>query len=106
MSLMKFPKDTPIRDKKLLDAFSFFCSRHYIGCLYCGSIDIQIHHGVYRSQQGSDEFDNLYPLCQYHHEIVHHFGKPKYYEIVELKAKLFKQLEFKLDLDLSEYYRE
>lgn len=37
-------------------------------CQNCGSLqDLQIHHRIYRSQQGDDALRNLVTLCAYCH---------------------------------------
>jgi 5-methylcytosine-specific restriction endonuclease McrA len=41
-------------------------------CQRCGSLDnLQIHHKVRRSQQGTDSLDNLVTLCAYCHMAEH-----------------------------------
>jgi 5-methylcytosine-specific restriction endonuclease McrA len=100
---MMFPKNKPIRDPKLLKGFHGFCVKHDVGCLKCGSPNIQIHHGIYRSQGGSDTWNNLYPLCQTCHEYVHFEGKPQYHHIVKLKGLEWRRLEQKLQMDLSKH---
>ena len=100
---MLFPKNKPLRDKRLLRKFWEFCKMHDIGCLKCGSPDIQIHHGIYRSQGGSDEFKNLYPLCTICHDVVHYDGKPAYEHIKKLKRLLWQLLEQRLSMDLSDH---
>jgi len=41
-------------------------------CQKCGSLkDLQIHHKVHRSQQGSDSLENLVTLCAYCHMAEH-----------------------------------
>lgn len=100
---MLLPKKKIVRNPRLLKQFHEFCMQHNIGCLYCDSPEIQVHHGIYRSQGGSDLPSNLYPLCQEHHDKVHHNGKPSYYEIKKLKEQKWLQLEQKLNVDLSDH---
>lgn len=40
-------------------------------CRWCGKTGEQLHHIVYRSQQGLDEASNLILLCQEHHMMAH-----------------------------------
>lgn len=99
---MMFPKKKRIKDPNIFKQFHEFCLKFDLGCLYCGSRDIQGHHGIYKSQQGDDTMKNMYPLCQQCHEYVHHVGKPAYNEIKELKRKKWQILEQKFKMDLSD----
>lgn len=40
-------------------------------CLECGHHIIEMHHAVFRSQQGRGTFRNLIPLCNEHHRKCH-----------------------------------
>jgi hypothetical protein len=46
-----------------------------IGCARCGKqdyvINMELHHKVFRSQGGSDEPENLEPLCHDCHFKIH-----------------------------------
>ena len=57
-------------------------------CNICGQIANSLHHIVYKSQGGSDEVDNIIPLCMKHHNQAH-FKKEPYITVEELmKIKL------------------
>lgn len=92
---MLLPKKVRVRDPKLLRSFHEFCVKHDIGCLICSNPNIQIHHGIYRSQGGSDTWDNLYPLCPKCHDVIHYDGKSGYWVIVERKESIWQQLNLK-----------
>ncbi len=101
---MMFPKSKPIRNSKLLKQFHEFCEKYNIGCLLCLSRDIQIHHGIYRSQQGSDEFKNLYPLCQVCHDKTHFVGVKDGLPIIKKeKRRKWLELEQRYSMDLSSH---
>lgn len=38
---------------------------------FCGNPFIEMHHVVFRSQQGRGGFRNLHPLCKKHHDLAH-----------------------------------
>ena len=39
--------------------------------MHCGEVAVDLHHIVFRSRGGSDNVDNLIPLCRHHHNLVH-----------------------------------
>jgi len=40
-------------------------------CEMCPCAAVDIHHIIYKSQGGSDEFENLIALCRKHHDQAH-----------------------------------
>ncbi len=40
-------------------------------CRACGSLNIELHHLVPRSQRGSDVASNIIPLCSRCHQLIH-----------------------------------
>lgn len=52
-------------------------------CAVCGKLATQLHHIKYKSQLGTDEPDNLIPLCFEHHAGHHDRNNPT---TEELKA--------------------
>ena len=52
-------------------------------CSVCGKMAVDIHHIVKRSQGGSDEVDNLIPLCRSCHDKAH-FKQEPYLTIEQL----------------------
>jgi len=40
-------------------------------CSDCGTVAVDIHHVVHKSQGGSDEVDNLIAVCRPCHESYH-----------------------------------
>jgi len=56
----------------------------WIPCQVCGATSTDIHHVVYKSQQGKDTADNLIALCRHHHDQAH-FKKEPYLKQEELK---------------------
>ena len=40
-------------------------------CEICGGLGSDVHHIIFRSQQGTDEACNLITLCRAHHEWAH-----------------------------------
>ena len=46
----------------------------YIPCSKCNKPAVDIHHIVFKSQGGSDEIENLIPLCRKCHDIAHGKG--------------------------------
>lgn len=43
----------------------------WIGCEECGKTAVDLHHRIKRSQGGSDEAENLVPLCRECHMKYH-----------------------------------
>jgi len=43
----------------------------FIACEVCGSVAVDIHHIVYRSQLGKNNIENLMALCRDHHNAAH-----------------------------------
>jgi 5-methylcytosine-specific restriction endonuclease McrA len=87
MSLMKFPKDTPIRDKKLLASYR---EKHTL-CQRCGSIGQEIHHIKFKGMGGAnvdDRHENLILLCIYCHKEAHGVNSRQMkLELQEIKRK-------------------
>jgi len=50
----------------------------YIGCMIpdCYKEASDIHHVIYKSQQGSDDVSNLCALCRTHHQAAHFLVEP------------------------------
>lgn len=42
-----------------------------IYCEICGAVATDLHHVKYRSEGGSDHYDNLVALCRPHHDFAH-----------------------------------
>jgi hypothetical protein len=40
-------------------------------CEVCGAVAVDVHHVLFKSQQGKDEIHNLILLCRYHHDMAH-----------------------------------
>ena len=40
-------------------------------CEICGSIAVDLHHIIYKSQGGSDSIDNIIALCRKCHDMAH-----------------------------------
>lgn len=51
--------------------FHGYCIEDVILCEECGSVAVDIHHIVKRSQGGSDEPENLIALCRKCHSKKH-----------------------------------
>jgi 5-methylcytosine-specific restriction endonuclease McrA len=43
----------------------------FIPCLGCGKKSVDIHHLLFRSHGGTNEIDNLAPLCRRCHDQAH-----------------------------------
>lgn len=37
----------------------------------CEQVSVELHHIIYRSQGGTDEVENLIPVCRHCHELAH-----------------------------------
>ena len=58
--------------KNYLKALGYsIADRDTILCERCGKTPCVIHHIVYKSQGGSDEYKNLIALCTGCHELAH-----------------------------------
>lgn len=55
-----------------------------IYCVICGQVATNLHHIKYRGQGGTDEPNNLAPLCYYCHASHHDIGTPTTEEIKKL----------------------
>ena len=55
-------------------------------CLYCGRIAAECHHVVKRSECGSDNTENLAPLCRACHHAIHHGRDTEYRDAVLKKC--------------------
>lgn len=65
MDLRQFPKEYAVRVTQVLDRDGWKC-RH------CGMRSyLNVHHIVYRSEQGTDAMSNLVALCLFCHEGIH-----------------------------------
>ena len=56
----------------------------YITCQVCNAQASDIHHVVYKSQQGKDNAENLIALCREDHDRAH-FKKEPYLQVEELQ---------------------
>ena len=72
----------------------------YIKCEYCKKQGNDIHHIIYRSQQGNDDISNLICLCRDCHDRAHYKTKPyldhnilqkKHNDYIKLKKILDKK---------------
>jgi len=66
----------------------------YSFCQVCGNeCNLSVHHIIFRSHGGSDDWDNLITLCIYHHDSVHLKRIPhiQLQELLEIKNS-FNQL--------------
>lgn len=82
--MLKFAKNTPIRDKKLYQSYR---EKHYL-CERCSSMGGETHHIKYRSQGGSDTHDNLIFLCNPCHRWAHGVNsREARLELQEIKRK-------------------
>lgn len=68
-------------------------------CQLCGSTNwLEIHHIVYRSENGSNDEKNLIRLCKYHHMEVHS-NKTKWQPfLIEHQCKKYGKIFTKDDL--------
>lgn len=76
---MLFPKQTHARRKPkrkergAINKKQYQLALDWFGdtCNICGSVPIEMHHIVFRSNLGRGGFRNLMPLCNYHHRLAH-----------------------------------
>lgn len=76
---MQFPKSTYKRrkpkqkDRAAITKKQYNLALDWFGdtCSICNGAPIEMHHVVFRSQQGRGGFRNLMPLCEYHHKLAH-----------------------------------
>lgn len=64
---MKFPKNKRIVNKKLYLEYY----RDHPNCELCDGIGTPPHHIIFKSQRGSDTWENLITLCAEHHMLCH-----------------------------------
>ncbi len=52
---------------------------------FCSAIAVDIHHVTFKSQGGTDEYENLIGLCRRHHDEAHcgEITKEELYEIID-----------------------
>ena len=43
----------------------------WVACKQCGGTAVDIHHRQFKSQQGTDDIENLIPLCRPCHDKIH-----------------------------------
>ena len=43
----------------------------WVACRQCGGTAVDIHHRQFKSQQGSDNIENLIALCRPCHDKIH-----------------------------------
>ena len=68
-------------------------------CQLCGSTNwLEIHHIVYRSEQGSNDERNLIRLCKFHHEMVHSNKKRWQQFLIDMQCNRYNQSFTKDDL--------
>ncbi len=53
-------------------------------CAVCGRVAVNLHHVIYKSHNGTDEADNLIPLCYNCHDSHHTKNTPTTEELKSL----------------------
>jgi 5-methylcytosine-specific restriction endonuclease McrA len=56
-------------------------------CEICGAPGADVHHIIFRSQQGTDEPENLITLCRPHHEMAHGTEAKWFREVLQYRKK-------------------
>ena len=68
-------------------------------CQLCGSTNwLEIHHIVYRSENGSNDERNLIRLCKYHHQEMHKNKRKWQPFLIDIQCKRYNQNICKEDL--------
>lgn len=71
---MIIPKTKRIKDPKALKLYAL----DYPLCQLCGLMAVDVHHIIYKSQQGDDAPHNFISLCRSCHEEAHQCGEKEY----------------------------
>lgn len=53
-------------------------------CAVCGALAVNLHHVIYKSHGGTDEPENLIPLCFLHHSWHHDRNNPTTEQLKQL----------------------
>lgn len=74
-------------------------------CQLCGSTNwLEIHHIVYRSENGSNDDRNLIRLCKYHHQEVHSNKKKWQPFLIQMQQRRYKEYFTKEDVTKRKKY--
>ena len=64
-------------------------------CKICGKTGTDKHHVIYRSQSGSNNPENLIPLCRSCHDFIHH--SPNCKRKKEMKKVCYDYVRLNID---------
>jgi len=57
--------------KHIKTYLNHFHNPDFVACEMCGRRAVDIHHIVYKSRGGTDDFENLIALCRHCHNLAH-----------------------------------
>lgn len=74
MTELAFPKQSRLKDPKLLQELRELIEREVFHCVACNQLAHVFHHVITVGSGGPDEARNLAPLCTPHHDEIHRMG--------------------------------